>query len=110
MSVLVPQVDVASGEISPNGAELGPGDQFQWVNNSSAQVTLTDCGVWCTADSYTVPAATDDGPGITAAQVRANPNINAFALTDPAWDAPGMPHIIVTTVARPKEQREKEVA
>ncbi len=51
----VPTIDVVSGQIT--GGPLNPGEPFQWINNTNAQVTLTNCGNFCTADSYTVPAA-----------------------------------------------------
>ncbi len=103
----VPTIDVVSGQIT--GGPLNPGEPFQWINNTNAQVTLTNCGNFCTADSYTVPAAYGGQPGITYAQIRENPNIDSCAFTDPAWNAPGMPHITNPPMAW-RRHREKDVA
>lgn len=104
----VPTIDVASGDVT--GGPLNPGEPFQWVNNTTAQVTLTNCGNWCTADSYTVPAAYNGQPGCTAAQVRDNPNTYSCAFTDPAWDAPGMPHLGNPPLEHHRHELDKEVA
>jgi hypothetical protein len=96
MIVMGIQIDVANGTISPAGSSLGPNTPFEWVNNSANTVYLTDCGNWCTKDSYTVLP----NGGTTAAQVLAVPNTNSCALRDSGWNAPGQPHIVVTPWAK----------
>lgn len=103
----VPTIDVQSGEID-NGP-LVAGGAFQWVNYSNQQVTLTNCGNWCTADSYTIPAGSEDAPSYTAAQLRNVPNNMSYAFTDPAWNAGGMPHVQGPTVEI-RVERDKDAA
>ncbi len=81
-----PTVNVQNGQIT-NGP-LVPGQLFQWYNPSNVAVTLTNCGNFCTHDSYTVAAAS-----YQSAAMLANPNTNSMAFTDPAWNTPGQPHI-----------------
>jgi hypothetical protein len=87
------QVNVVTGSVT--GGSLGPNVPFQWVNPTSNPVALSDCGTWCTASSYNVPAAANGAPGLAGAQVKPVPNANAYAFTDPAWNTPGQPHISV---------------
>jgi hypothetical protein len=96
------QVDVTDGTITPAGSELTSGTSFEWVNNTNVAVNLASCGNWCTPDSCTV----EPNGGTVSAQVLTKPNANAFAFRDSGWDAPGMPHIIVT----PMPKKEREVA
>lgn len=102
----VPQVNIQTGQIT--GGSLNNGEPFQWVNPTSSPVTLTACGNWCAADTYTVPAASGGVSGTANAQVSSSPNTNPYAFLDPAWNAPGMPHITVNPQTTPME--EKEVA
>jgi hypothetical protein len=98
------QVNVANGSITPAGSAIGPNTTFEWLNNSGNTVTLTDCGNWLTQSSYSVAP----NGGTTSATVLANPNYSSCAFRDSGWNAPGMPHIIVTP--SPLPQREKDVA
>jgi hypothetical protein len=102
----VPQVNIQNGQIT--GGPLNNGEPFQWVNPTGSAVTLTACGNWCTADTYTVPAASGGVAGTLNAQVLTNPNTNPYAFMDPAWNAPGQPRITVNPWPSPQE--EKEVA
>lgn len=86
------QVNVENGEITPVGSSLSPGTPFQWLNNTANDVRLSNCGTWCNADTYDVPP----NGGTAAAQVLAKPNLQVAAFSDTGWNAPGMPHIIVT--------------
>jgi hypothetical protein len=86
------QVDVTDGNVTPPGSELTPGTNFEWVNNTSSVVQITNCGNWLTASDYLV----QPNGGTTAAQVQGNPNTNGCAFKDTGWDAPGMPHIIIS--------------
>jgi hypothetical protein len=84
------QVDVRNGSVS--GGSLTYGCNFEWVNATSNQVSLTCCGSFCTQTNYTVPAAANGQPGITGAQMLSAPQ---FIFGDSAWSAPGSPHIVV---------------
>lgn len=85
----------------------GPNDWFEWVNPTSTNVDLTQCGGFCTKDSYPVPAK-----GTAPAQISANPGPYDFWETPSVWapnpPVPGQPHIISPGQAR--EAAEKEVA
>jgi len=82
----VPTINVVDGSVS-NGP-LVHGQPFAWYNPTASAVTLSNCGNFCTQDSYTVPAN-----GYAQAGILQTPNQFALAFTDPAWNAPGMPHI-----------------
>ena len=64
----VPQIDCCSG----SGPTLGSPQNFQWVNYSSSDATVTNCGSWCDASSYTVAAASQNpgAPGVTNARTK----------------------------------------
>jgi hypothetical protein len=79
------QVNITNGDV--NGGTLTRGCSFEWYNPTANAVTLSGCGGFCTGASFLVPAS-----GKAAAQIQANPP-GPFTFTDPAWSAPGMPHI-----------------
>jgi hypothetical protein len=99
-----PVYDITSGEVT--GGTINPGEAFVWSNPTDSPVTLTNCGNVCTADSYTVPAASGGVPGQTNAMLRTVPNFTGGAFTDPAWDAPGMPHITDPTFAKAHDKKD----
>ena len=86
------QVNIENGQITPAGSTLSAGTPFQWLNNTAHNVKLSNCGNWCNADTYDVPA----NGGTANASVLAVPNLQSGAFTDPGWNTPGMPHIIVS--------------
>ncbi|HTW57996.1 MAG TPA: hypothetical protein VMD99_07700 [Terriglobales bacterium] len=94
-----PSINIEDGSID---GTLAKGQPFYWYNPTSADVTVANCGTWCGASSYTVPAGQ-----YVEATILANPNSNAYAFTESPneWDAPGMPHISAPgfEVTRPKE-------
>ena len=96
----LPTVNIQNGQIT-NGP-LTPGQPFLWANPTNSQVTLRSCGNFCQYDSYVVPANST-----LQATMLAMPNTQAYAFVDPAWNTPGMPHIVVSP--RPSEN-EREVA
>jgi|HubBroStandDraft_4_1064222.scaffolds.fasta_scaffold93462_3 hypothetical protein len=96
------QVNVENGEITPVGSTLNAGTPFQWLNNTPNAVKLSNCGTWCNADTYDVPA----NGGTANASVLQVPNLEPCAFSDTGWDTPGMPHIIVN----PWPVAKKEVA
>lgn len=103
----VPHVDVKNGSVT-NGP-LTDGCNFKWSNSTSNPAYLGSCGGFCTAPSFTVPAATGSGNGTSDAQILANPTDYSF--TDSAWDAPGQPRIAISPWPTPKEhEHRKEVA
>jgi hypothetical protein len=105
------QVDVTNGAITPTGSELTPNTNFEWVNNTSGAVQISNCGNWCSPASCVVPAAANGVPGTYAAQILPMPNTLGGAFSDSAWNPPGMPHIVVEpTLTTPRHEREKEVA
>jgi hypothetical protein len=81
-----PQVNIQNGSVT-NPPVTYPGD-FQWLNPTGTNVLLTNCGGFCTQDSYRVPANST-----VNAQTIANPTNNNFTETPNEWNAPGMPHI-----------------
>ncbi|MGA1985665.1 MAG: hypothetical protein ABSG72_05300 [Candidatus Sulfotelmatobacter sp.] len=96
------QVNIENGQITPAGSTLSANTPFQWLNNTPNDVELSNCGNWANKDTYDVP-----GNGGTAdASVLPVPNLQGGAFTDPAWNTPGMPHIVVT----PWPVTKKEVA
>ena len=97
---VLPQINIQNGQIS-NGP-LTPGQPFLWENPTNVQVTLRSCGNFCQLDSYVVPANST-----LQATMLAVPNTQAYAFVDPAWNTPGMPHIVVNPWPAEKE---KEVA
>ena len=82
----LPQFNIQNGQIM-NGP-IVHGQPFNWYNPTGNPVTLTNCGNFCTQDSYTVPAN-----GTAQATMLFMPNANAYAFTDPAWNTPGQPHL-----------------
>jgi hypothetical protein len=48
------QVNVENGEITPVGSTLAANTPFEWVNNTSNPVQLTNCGTWCDKNTYDV--------------------------------------------------------
>lgn len=96
----LPTVNIQNGQIT-NGS-LTPGQPFLWANPTNSQVTLRSCGNFCQYDSYVVPANST-----LEATMLAVPNTQAYAFVDPAWNTPGMPHIVVSPWP---SEKEKEVA
>jgi hypothetical protein len=101
MPVLV-QVNVQNGSTIPPNSTLNPGENFQWYNPSSSDVTLKDCGNWSAPDSCTVPK----NGGTVNAQVLTPPNTLGCAFYSSGWNAPGMPHIGVSPEPTPMEQKD----
>ena len=99
----VPEINIVDGTIV-NGP-LVHGQPFGWYNPTANAVTLTNCGNFCTQDSYTIPANS-----VLEAWVRNPPNQNPLAFTDPAWNTPGMPHIQNPIQHLAKAEPAKEVA
>ncbi len=69
---------------------------------------LKNCGTWCGADSYLVPAN-----GSVEASVLSMPNAFGYAFTQNpnAWNVPGQPHISAPTMPEEgDETAEQEVA
>lgn len=87
----LPTINIQNGQIT-NGP-LVPGQPFLWANPTSSQVILRSCGNFCQLDSYTIPATST-----LQATMLAMPNTQAYAFVDPAWNTPGMPHIVVNPV------------
>ncbi len=107
-------INVATGTAPTNlGYTMpGSGDPFVWVNlNTSASVTIANCGNWCSPAGCTVPAATAGNPivpGTCSAQVLQTPNLLAGAFSSTGWNTPGMPHVSLSPW--PTSNEEKEVA
>jgi len=95
----LPQFNLQNGQVL-NGP-IVHGQPFNWYNPTGNPVMLTNCGTFCTQDSYTVPAY-----GTTQATMLAMPNPNPFAFTDPAWNTPGQPHL--SNPSRPELHDEDE--
>jgi len=53
----------------PDGGTVTLGETFDWENNSSKAVSITNCGSFLTQSSYTVPAKNGGTPGTTPATV-----------------------------------------
>ena len=87
----VPHVNVQNGNVVDG--PLTNGCNFKWTNTTSAAVQLTNCGGFCTASSFTVPAKSGSTNGTADAQILADPT--GYTFTDPAWNAPGTPRIVV---------------
>jgi hypothetical protein len=79
------QVNIQNGNVQ--GGSLTRGCSFEWYNPTSSDVALTGCGGFCTQSNFLVYSTSS-----TAAQIQSNPP-GPFTFTDPAWSAPGMPHI-----------------
>ena len=103
------KVDVVTLALYPAGSQLYFGNSFEWANPTSSPVTISCCQSFCTQGTYIVPAATGPGnPGTTPATLLAAP---VFNFGDSAWNAPGMPHIVINSGAGANELApEKEVA
>jgi hypothetical protein len=105
----LPTINIQNGQIT-NGP-LVPGQPFLWANPTSSQVVLRSCGNFCQLDSYTIPATST-----LQATMLSMPNTQAYAFVDPAWNTPGMPHIIVNPVPTeldesvPTELEQEDVA
>lgn len=91
----MPIINLVNGQASTH---LSADAYFDWENPTVNQVTVTGCSGFCTQSSYTVPARTASGPGLTQAQVNSNPTNWGFE-EDPAstWNPggvnPGKPHV-----------------
>jgi hypothetical protein len=93
----LPTINIQNGQIT-NGPMV-PGQPFLWNNPTSSPVTLRSCGNFCQYDSYVIPAAST-----LQAYMLAQPNTQAYAFVDPAWNTPGMPHIVVNPWPTEKEK------
>jgi hypothetical protein len=73
-------------------AHLNPGDHFVWVNPTTTNVLVQNCGDFCVQQGYDVPAGTE-----VAGQINSNPPANwTFSEYPSVWNnggAPGMPHV-----------------
>lgn len=56
----------------PDGGTVTIGETFDWENDSSKGVAITNCGGFLTQSSYTVPAKSGRTPGTTSATVRSD--------------------------------------
>jgi hypothetical protein len=90
-------VDVSNGIPMSNGSQtsLTAGEHFTWVNDTANDVTLSNCGGFCTASSY--GPITKNG-GTAVAQVNQNPTNWSFtenptSTWNPGGPTPGLPHI-----------------
>lgn len=97
---------------STQGTWPSAGGTFYWYNPLNYPITLKNCGTFSTQDAYTVPAVTDPSGGYLPATLLKTPNPNPYAFTDPAWLAPGQPHIQSPTNVTKDEHRDeaREVA
>jgi hypothetical protein len=96
-------VNVANGVPS---AHLNPGDHFVWVNNTSNDVAISNCGGFCVASNYTV-----NKNSTSPAQVNQSPTNWSFS-EDPSntWN-PGGPHPGLPHISNPnRPAQDKEVA
>ncbi|HEY6765062.1 MAG TPA: hypothetical protein VI386_09835 [Candidatus Sulfotelmatobacter sp.] len=79
---------------NPAGGGLQTGQKFYWANPTSQAVTVNNCGGFCTASSYSVPAPqTGQQYGLKEATLLTNPTVWTFSETPNQWNAPGLPHI-----------------
>ena len=104
------QVNIANG--SQSGGDLKADMPFEWTNyDQNNSYTLTNCGDFCHADSYTVPRGTANGPGVCAAHTKPGINPADYSFTDPGWNAPGQPRIVVNPMPNPMPMaNDREVA
>jgi hypothetical protein len=98
----MPTINVVNGHAS---APLTPNENFTWLNPTSNQVTLTNCGGFCTQATYTVPAKSATAPGEASGQINANPNNWSFtenpsSTWNPGGVNPGLPRVQNPTMAR----------
>jgi hypothetical protein len=81
----MPSVNVVTAVQS---GTIGSSSSFEWHNpNTTGSCDVTNVGIWCTASSYSVPAATGPGaPGKTSASTL---NVSGdFGFTSPCCDVP----------------------
>ena len=90
-------VNVANGVPMENGqrVRLYADASFEWVNDTGNDVTLSNCGGFCTSSSY--GPITKNG-GTCAATVSSNPTNWSFSENPsdtwaPGGVNPGLPHI-----------------
>jgi hypothetical protein len=79
------QVNIQNGDVT--GGTLTRGASFEWYNPTNIEVTLSGCGGFCTSAVFAIQPNSR-----AAAQILLSPP-GPFTFTDPAWTAPGMPHI-----------------
>jgi hypothetical protein len=99
-----PIVNIQTGVVT---GTLQNGQPFNWNNPNPGTVSISNCGAWCAAPSYSVT-----GSGLTAAAMATNPNTNGCSWTESPnrYTAPGMPHLGNPPSPNPVEVADKEVA
>ncbi len=56
----------------PDGGIVTLGETFDWENNSSKSVEISNCSSFLTLSSYSVPAKNGSTPGTASATVRSD--------------------------------------
>jgi hypothetical protein len=81
----MPSINVVTGAVS---GTIGSNSDFEWHNpNTTGSCEVTDVGAWCTASSYSVPAAT--APGAPGKSYASTLNVSGyFGFTCPCCNAP----------------------
>lgn len=89
----IPQVNCATGQ--QGGDDLTANVQFQWINWTSSECTVSNCSAWCNLGSYTVPAASGGTPGFKNAHTRSDVSPGQYDFTSGCSGVPGNPHVTV---------------
>ncbi len=84
-------VDCCSGDTYT----FSPGDQFDFVNNTSQDVQVTNCNPPLAALSYDVPAAQGGNPGRCAAQVADGAQDGEYTLSTTGCPGPLPPFPVI---------------
>lgn len=66
----------------PDGGTVTIGETFDWENNSSKSVAISNCSGFLTQPSYTVPAKSGGTPGTTPATVRSDITAGDYSYTE----------------------------
>ena len=75
----------------PDGGSVTLGETFDWENNSSKSVSITNCGSFLTQSSYNVPAKNGGTPGTTPATVRTDITAGDYTYTEEPNTTGGTP-------------------
>jgi hypothetical protein len=75
----------------PDGGNVTLGETFDWENNSSKSVSITNCGSFLTQSSYNVPAKNGGTPGTTPATVRTDITAGDYTYTEEPNTTGGTP-------------------
>lgn len=85
MATINCQTAVVTGTLRENS-------NFDWVNPTSGVCSVTNVGGWCTASSYSVPAAANGVDGKTQGKTL-NVTGSDFSFSCPCLNIPGQPKI-----------------